>query len=70
MDSPRASGGVGLAFGHLYRRDTGALVVSMAQQGLILPAKPSVTTAAISTAMRAARVFDHVQRFLPGQSKL
>ena len=68
MTSPRASGGVGLAFGHLFRRDTGQLVVSMAQQGLIRPAKPSASGAAITGAMRAARVFDHVQSMLPGRA--
>ena len=40
MESPHAGGGTGLAFGRLYQRSSGELVVSCAQQGVVRLARP------------------------------
>lgn len=42
MESPNASGGRGLCFAHVYNRD-GALVATLAQEGLIRLRKPAAT---------------------------
>ena len=56
MTSPHAGSGVALSFGHLYRPDTGQLVVSCAQQGVLRLAKPSATGVAADLAIRGARL--------------
>mmetsp|Transcript_72940 Transcript_72940/g.162051 ORF Transcript_72940/g.162051 Transcript_72940/m.162051 type:complete len:182 (-) Transcript_72940:197-742(-) len=56
MSSPHAGAGRALSFGHLYSKETGALVVSCAQQGIIRLAKPSVTGTAATIGLRISRL--------------
>lgn len=55
MTSPAAGNCLGLSFGHIYRRDTGALVVSCAQQGVVRLARKSAVATGVSLAMHARR---------------
>jgi hypothetical protein len=55
MTSPHAAEGRALVFGNLWRKDTGELVCSCAQQGVVRLAKPSAVNAAASVGMRLAK---------------
>lgn len=52
MASPRAGSGRALATGSLYRPDTGALVASVAQQGVLKLTKPSVAATSAELAWK------------------
>ena len=58
MSSPHAGAGRALCFGHLYRPDTGQLVVSVAQQGVLRLAKPSLASKAAIAGWRGANLLE------------
>ena len=62
MTSPFAGSGRALCFGHLYRPDTGALVVSCAQQGVMRLAKPSLRRTLAELGWRGAKALETLRR--------
>lgn len=61
MHAPFAGSGRALCFGHLYRPDTGQLVASCAQQGVLRLAKPTLKNKAALFAMRGAGLLDRLR---------
>jgi hypothetical protein len=67
MTSPHAAEGRALVFGNLWRKDTGELVCSCAQQGVVRLARPSIARTAADVGWRGAHLLGQLKTLVLGR---